>query len=139
MRRIPTNTLTLLALLSVAFPAGPANAAEGPTRWEWDGVARVVAVGDVHGSADNLSQRARPLLLLSYAATDAWPLAWPLPLAWPFSAFPLAFPLALLLGISPLGSETSPDEKPNWSYETTTTHRGGRERKKRKKEKTEET
>jgi hypothetical protein len=54
VRRTQTNTLTLLALLSVAFLAGPANAAEGPTRWEWDGVPRVVAVGDVHGSPGNL-------------------------------------------------------------------------------------
>lgn len=70
MRRIPTNTLTLLALLSVAFLAGPANATEAPTRWEWDGVPRVVAVGDVHGSSGNLI-----VILKSAGLLDA-NLAW---------------------------------------------------------------
>ena len=52
--RIAKNTLTLLALLSIAFLAGPSSATEGPSRWEWDGVPRVVAVGDVHGLPGNL-------------------------------------------------------------------------------------
>jgi hypothetical protein len=54
VRRAAMNTLTSLALLSVACLAGPASATEGSSRWEWDGVARVVAVGDVHGSPGNL-------------------------------------------------------------------------------------
>ena len=54
MRRIATDTLTLLALLSVACLVGPASAKEEPSRWEWDGVPRIVAVGDIHGSLGNL-------------------------------------------------------------------------------------
>jgi hypothetical protein len=54
VRRAAMNTLTSLALLSVACLAGPASATEGSSRWEWDGVAQVVAVGDVHGSPGNL-------------------------------------------------------------------------------------
>jgi hypothetical protein len=54
VRRIATDILTLLALLSVVSPGSPASATDVLSRWEWDGVPRVVAVGDVHGSLDNL-------------------------------------------------------------------------------------
>jgi calcineurin-like phosphoesterase family protein len=70
VRRIATNTLTLLALLSVACLAGPASATEGSSRWEWDGVARVVAVGDVHGSPGNL------ILILKSSGLLDGNLAW---------------------------------------------------------------
>ena len=70
MRRIATNTLTLLALLSVACLAGPAPTTEGSSRWEWDGVARVVAVGDVHGSPGNL------ILILKSSGLLDGNLAW---------------------------------------------------------------
>ena len=38
------------------------------------GAITIHHVRTVHGSADNFSQRSRPLMLLSYAAVDAWPL-----------------------------------------------------------------
>ena len=54
MRRIATIILTLIALLSAAFLAGQTSATEDPSHWEWDSIPRVVAVGDIHGSPDNL-------------------------------------------------------------------------------------
>jgi tetratricopeptide (TPR) repeat protein len=41
-----------LGLLLLA-PAGPAHAAEEQP-WEWNGVSRVVAIGDVHGAFENM-------------------------------------------------------------------------------------
>ena len=55
VRRIATSNLTLLVLMSVACLPLPASATDEPSSWEWDGVPRVVAVGDIHGSLDNLT------------------------------------------------------------------------------------
>ena len=70
MRRIAIITRTLVVFLSVACIAGPAFATEGPSRWEWDGVERVVSVGDVHGSLDNL------ILILKSSGLLDGNLAW---------------------------------------------------------------
>ena len=45
------------------------------------GSCTVHHVRTVHGSAENLTEMPRPLLLFSYAAVDAWPLVEPVELA----------------------------------------------------------
>ena len=46
------------ALVALSLLLGGATCAKG-AEWEWDGVARVVALGDIHGSLDKLSVTLR--------------------------------------------------------------------------------
>ena len=70
MRRIATNTIILLASLLVAGLPGPASAKDESSRWEWESVPQVVAVGDIHGSLDNL------ILILKSSGLLDGNLAW---------------------------------------------------------------
>ena len=71
-RRIFAASILGLSLLAGAQPART----EQVSKWEWKGIDRIVAIGDLHGSYDELVSLLRGTELVNEGLS--WTAGWPI-------------------------------------------------------------